>query len=551
MTRKDDAKISLSKLLISMSFIIPVIVTPHWTFDPGNISKLFTLIIFSMVMLLLLPRIGFEQYRMYAKEISFATLLLFFVFLGFLTNNPSLSAFYGEITINMGLLAYTCLIITLIASILVGRLISNWIIKVIIITGTLNVIYGYIQFLGLDPAGYRSDQDPIIGTLGNSNFFSAYIGITTLASLFSYLNTLDFRRLVFFAFIFISLLFLCYQNQSIQGIFVFLFGSSIFIYLRFLRTKSRKIKGILIGIFVSTASIAFLGIFGKGPLSVYLFQESNKARIEYWTAALRLLKLNLVNGVGPDNFGVWYPSVQTSYSFSTYGQYDFANSSHNSILDLALSGGIGAAVVFLVLLMLSIISLKRYIRSEAIDSKKLEAITIFCLWMAFFFQSLLSVQKISLYVLGFVLLGITLSFGRGIDIKAPKKLTHKLDPGNLMLSFLGLAIGMSIGLPALIQSINFQTALESRKSTNLINAATLDPKNAYHLTHASRILFANNLYEESLKLAEDSIEVEPLSILAWEMVYQNPLATPTQKATARNYILSRSPNWDFSKFNIK
>ena len=64
MTRKDDARISLSKLLISMSFIIPVIVTPHWTFDPGNISKLFTLIIFSKeLMVFCLPQIILQIFQ--------------------------------------------------------------------------------------------------------------------------------------------------------------------------------------------------------------------------------------------------------------------------------------------------------------------------------------------------------------------------------------------------------------------------------------------------------------------------------------------------------
>lgn len=54
--------------------------------------------------------------------------------------------------------------------------------NILIILGGITSIYGYLQYLGIDYINYAETGLPVIATFGNSNFASAFIGLSCIAA---------------------------------------------------------------------------------------------------------------------------------------------------------------------------------------------------------------------------------------------------------------------------------------------------------------------------------------------------------------------------------
>jgi hypothetical protein len=112
--------------------------------------------------------------------------------------------------------------------------------KSLIFVGLLSTGYGLIQYLGLDPIPWTGTEGQITGLMGNTNFQSSLLGITstaTLCILLAQKNTFNLR--VIYLSIIVINLFVILKTQSLQGFLVFGIGLPNPIYLFFMGIYKR------------------------------------------------------------------------------------------------------------------------------------------------------------------------------------------------------------------------------------------------------------------------------------------------------------------------
>jgi type IV secretory pathway TrbL component len=94
--------------------------------------------------------------------------------------------FFGVYQRQTGALTYISLAILLLSSSLAsGKEFIKKFMRVVLIIGALLILYGNIQYLGLEPFPYVNAYtvNAPIGTFGNSDFQSAFMGLIALSPL--------------------------------------------------------------------------------------------------------------------------------------------------------------------------------------------------------------------------------------------------------------------------------------------------------------------------------------------------------------------------------
>ena len=172
-------------------FLTTVFVTPSNTLDPINVSKLWILTIFGFAVLALLmsqPKLLFSKEN---RLITYVSLLLpISMAITLLTSDaPLTQQLFGTYGRNTGFLNYFCLsVIFLGVAIASKKSFKKYFLYAVIGTLLVNSSYGLIQAIGKDWANWISAYSPVVGTLGNPDFISAFLGFIssfTIGYLFS------------------------------------------------------------------------------------------------------------------------------------------------------------------------------------------------------------------------------------------------------------------------------------------------------------------------------------------------------------------------------
>jgi len=229
-------------------------------------------------------------------------------------------------------------------------------------------------------------------------------------------------------------LFFGIANGAAMGI-----GLSIIVALLLFLASSRK-KLIKITGFVLLASFIF-GVYYTGKLlinpdsslhKVYVEQKSGN-RFLAWNIAKENFRDNTLLGVGVNN----YP-----YSFEKYSTTDFYkegyfverfNQPHNIFWEFASNTGILGLISFLLLLLLTVVSLFKNnkeesiidIKSNSIDSSRLKTLKIVLASIIFgyFIQNLFVFDTIATYLMLFLIIGIAIGVS---NISWKLRITDKL-----------------------------------------------------------------------------------------------------------------------------
>jgi hypothetical protein len=105
-------------------------------------------------------------------------------------------------------------------------------------------------------------------------------------------------------------------------------------------------------------------------------------------------------------------------------------------------------------------------------------------------------------------------------------------PAVTIAIFMGLVVGLALGLPPLIADSKFRTSLTAGSAVTLEIAAATWPIDTLRLEQASLIFRRSKLEPQALMLAKRAAKYEPRSFDAWSLISSSTTATASEKADA-------------------
>ena len=549
----------LGNVILAAVVSVTLVVAPYTLLDPINLPKLLMLVFLSIVALSLfittIKSIFSSEFKTLLIVLSLFVLQIILVLLFSGANFGG--QIYGTFGRNTGALAYLSLAILLLGGSLVSdREFLKKFLRITLIVGAVLIVYGNIQFLGLEPLPFVNAYtvNAPIGTFGNSNFQSAFMGLIAVVAFTMALNS-KFKRpfrvaLVLMGFASIIVI---YETLAKQGYLSFMAGAGVVAMLWLFMSKRKSLGRVVAGIGFIGGALVFLALVNVGPLASYIFKSSLAARGYYWHAAIKMLVDHPVFGVGMDGFIDWYRRSRAE-DYLAKGFQSVSTSAHNVFLDIASSGGFPLILIYCAILVLVIISIVRFTkRSDGLDFYFLAIVGG---WVAYQAQSFVSINQLGLAIWGWVLSGLIIGYEintrvKKIEQSSPttgkqkqkksKVSTQPLSSATVISVFGGLIAGALVAIPPYYVNANFLSALKSGDIKAIQSAAYLKPIDERRLLHVATLLRDNKLDAEAIVVVRDATVGYPDSFDLWQLWTSIPSATPAEVTAAKAQLKRLDP----------
>jgi hypothetical protein len=524
----------LQSLILIGVTVSSLVVTPGISMDPINLPKLFCLALVSFTAFGYLtgniPIFKNRSYRASLILISLFVLQLFLVLL--LSSAPFNQQFFGTFGRNTGFLSYLSLSLLFISTVVLGsKKFTDQLIKLLIGSGILSVLYGLVQISGNDPVPWKNDHNGMIAFFGNPNFSSAFLGIVSAGCWVIVLapkvriSVLARAALITYQGISLTLII---RSDSIQGIVLFGLGfiaSAVFYILKSHRLhfvfKSALISISTLGILVTTA-----GTLNIGPLADILYKVSVRQRGFYWQAAKEMMLNHPIFGVGLDSYGDWYFQYRSANA-EFYSSDTFSNSAHSVFFDIGSTGGLPLFIAYVAITSYVFICSIKILK--IVSTKELGIIFTIVAWLGYQAQSLISINQLGLGIWGWVLGGAIVGYYiREVKIstsndshengKNKKKLRVSRSP------YINAAIGATFallfaGLP-LMADHNYRQAALTRDGNRVMAAAKAKPIDTTRIMDAVNGFSGSGFPAPAIELTKFALENNPRSYVAWAFLSQ-------------------------------
>lgn len=483
-----------------------------------------------------------------SQKALFLSCTFFVVWLGIssmMSPNPISRSFYGVEARNTGWLTYFALALLAVSStLLTTHSAYKYIYVAFLSSAGINIMYGlYVLGTDKDLIPWNNIYGTILGTFGNPNFISSFLGFSVPIFIVLVLSP-EIRvwvRVVTAAVIPLTL-FEIIKTHSIQGIVVAALGTSILVglKLRYSRINQKFTMLYLCALFVSGA-MAIFGMLQKGPLASILYKDSVSYRGEYWAAGFRMIKDNPIFGLGPDSYGNWYRFYRDSSAIIRPGIETTANTAHNVFIDIGVNGGIPVLAVYIFICSLVVLKMLQILKSSTDFDRAFWSFAI--IWICYQVQSLISINQIGLAVWGWALTGLILAYPNSIEKSdSPSSISKKSKGKNVKGhadSGLGVVfgtVGFALGLVAVIPPLSADHAW--RKGLEVSDANVLDkalekwPQESNRLVIGSSIFANNKLNDFAIKFARLSVIHDPNHFDSWRNLSRTPGASKEEIAKA-------------------
>jgi len=538
----EASKVTLAKTLIWSLTLVTLFVTPFWSLDPINPIKLLCLSSFGFVSLgiILTNKKSYWNSNYRIPIILLIGFISWQIIVVFASHGEIIQQLFGATGRNTGLLAYLSLSLLFMASVIVASefFVGKFIIATVVI-GAVSLAYGILQEFNLDPFDWVNPYSPVIGFLGNPNFQSSLLGILGSVVASQLLSSKLNKKLRVSCLIYILVtLYTIKQTHSQQGFLILLIGFAtslaFFVYFRF-----RKL--VYPYFFVGALGFTFglCGLFNKGPFSRILYDDSITFRGDYWRAGWNMTLEHPMFGVGLDSYGDWYRRSRSIEATLRRGPDITSNAAHNVFLDLSSYGGFPLALIYIVLTVIAIVSIIKVIqRSQKFDSN---FVAIVSGWVAYQVQSIVSINQIGLAIWGWVLSGLIVGYELNTRVPAvnnEKTITKRslnpirTTPFTILGISIGFAVGVLAGLPPLLASVQYRSALETGDPEIIRQAAYIWPRNPSYMVQVAVTLNDNKYESDGLKVALDAISKFPDNYGVWVALNLMKGATEEQKNNA-------------------
>jgi len=534
---------------------VSLLVTGFINYDPVNVAKMVLCAGVGFSILALLLKGGIKKLWNYnrATFIFLALFLLAGSLSIFASTSPLVQNFYGVFGRNTGFLTYIGLSGILAgASALSEKENFHKLTKGLLVVGMLNVGICLTEIAGFNLFGFNNIYNTILGTFGNPNFISSFLGIFISAFL-AYVvspNTNKWLRISAPFIIAIAFYEVMFSN-SIQGVVVTFIGFGI---VGFFLVRAHLKKLIYQITYLSAAGIAAIfGVAGAlqlGPLTKYIYKTSVSLRGEYWHAGLTTGTNHPFTGVGFDTYGDWYRLSRSASAMIMPGPKVITNSAHNVNIDIFSYGGFPLIIAYLGLLVIAAISILKVInRTIGYDKYFFPLATA---WACYQAQAMISINQIGLAVWGWALTGAVIGYERatrepiGSTVDAPtksKKARQSNDQNTsvYLTSVIGLAIGLAIAFPPFMADSAWRTAMKSGGVDSVVKVANQWPLDSYRMANVSILLEQNKYPQQAYDLAKKLTEFNPNYFDGWKLMAGLSLPTAEEKANATQMMHKLDP----------
>mgnify|MGYP003334603351 CR=1 FL=1 len=542
-------------------------ISPWSNLDPISLPKLLVLSSFGFAIFGLLLSVGIRNRLDSATKVFFiaSALFLFWICLVvFVSGAPISQQIWGMFGRNTGMLAYVSLCSLAMGSALLGSARRNRVLIALLLTTIPINLYCFVQLSGKDPVQWSEFQT--FATLGNVNFLSAFLGITSIALLaISWDEKRDIKsRFALILWIIVSLG-VVWSTGSIQGIMAFLAGFVALTLLWISKSKKKLVLfSLLIPVYVFFLVETILGLVNKGFLRDFIYQPSVVFRGDYMHAGWAMTLRKPFFGVGMDSYGDWYREVRGEVSTLRTGPDRIANTAHNVFLDISSNGGFPLLFIYLFMLGFAMWCAAKYWIS--VSKRDYIFMSILSAWVAFQVQAAVSINQLGVGVWGWVLTGLLVSYGRQtIDIsnsqQNPAAFTRKkenrkfsdgftkknsqgyelLPASNLLYVLVFGVIGFIAAWIPLRADSHFRSASSERNLQKIEKAVSELGATAWHYNLAIDSAVTSNLADPAYKLSKELTSKFPRDYYGWRLLAILNNSTEQEKGIARDRMLALDP----------
>jgi hypothetical protein len=421
----------------------------------------------------------------------------------------------------------------------------------LIVAGLVNVFVCGLELAGINIFGFNNIYGHILGTFGNPNFISSFLGIFA-ATFLAYLFSPGISKWVRFAspaVIGLALYEILY-SKSIQGIVVTVLGIAI---VGFFLIKSYLKKGVYQLAYLALSAIAFgFGIAGAlqiGPLTKYIYKTSVSLRGEYWRAGIKMATDHPFTGVGFDTYGDWYRTTRSASAMILPGPGTVTNSSHNVNIDIFAYGGFPLFLTYAALLIIATVAIFKVIKRITTYDKFFYPLAT--AWFCYQAQAMISINQIGLAVWGWVLTGAVIGYERCtrnledstelISSMKKKVSTKDQSTSTYLTSVIGLALGLAISFPPFIADSAWRSAMKSAKIENVQKAATQWPMDSYRLANVAILFEQNKFPQQAFDITKKLNAFNPGYFDGWKLLASISLPSAQEKADATKKMHELDP----------
>ena len=550
---------SLSEVvLFSALGLVVLVVAPYSVIDAVTLPKLSILGIHGF---LALGAIGFTVSRMQVKEnrtiFQITSLFILDLCIILFTSGRNLNeGFYGIFGRNTGFLTYFSFALLMLLAVLSSskNLLSRFR-YFLLFLGTTLTIYGFIQYLGLDPFPFENtSSSQVFGTFGNPNFQSSFLGIfAAYFFIFCFVPDVSkWLRTMSFSVVALSLIGI-FQTKSWQGYFNFSIGAFIGLVLLVITLRKKILSIILISIGCASTFLLGLGLLNLGPLSGLLAKSSLVARRIYWDTAIRITIDRPISGVGLDGYGDWFRRGRSAESVNANGNF-LSDAAHSVPLDIASGGGLPLLLLYLLIILVTIVSIARVVLTQTqID---LNFIALCSGWVAYQAQSLISINQLGLGVIGWVMTGLIIGYEKSPRLKDHSEFNSRADNTSssmytsvktkrnrwrTSLLLVCLIIGVAVSIPPFTSASKFYNGLKSSDARIIYSNAFLRPLEQRRMVISASILERNKFNKDSLTIARRATQAFPDSFEAWTLLNTLSFATKEDKEEVARELRRLNP----------
>ena len=534
---------------------VTLLVTDRVSNDAVNVGKMLLLITIAGASFALTVTSYKQAWR---ENKVLLTTLFIFLFISaisiILSKDPWERGFFGAFGRNTGLLTYTGLSVLLLATSFFRTLKSiRLILWALLASGLVNLIYCFVALNGHDIFSWKNPYNAILGTLGNPNFISSFLGIfVTALSGILFVSKIQFKYKLVIGIVILASIYIIKESLSIQGFLVTIAGVSIvvFFYLRS-ATNSNLVTLAYSGIIGLGGLFVLFGTLQKGPLSSFLYKPSVSYRGEYWQAGINMGTQNPFTGIGMDSYGTFYRMFRASSAAISPGVNVQTDTAHNVFIDIFSGIGILGLICYLVLNGLILkASYKLATSRRAYDPV---FVILFASWFTYQLQSFISINQIGLAVWGWVLGGALLAYSSFTDreeqlerwiptgkVENLKKLQKGVKAASVPISaaqalslFAGCVLGFVIGLPPFLADVKMRQALVSNEPEKVITQSLAWPQDASRSNRAIVAIANGGLTDRARELVVQASRKFPEDYATWFTAYELSLDGSTEKAAIK------------------
>ena len=407
--------------------------------DPFNLPKFVALLVFTVIglYLVLVGNLKTIKTKQHMLLISLVGIFLTSFLVSSLNSGNTYQSLVGIYQRNLGFSTYACFALLFLITIFqFSNLNTRKFLIIFVVTGTLEVLYGIIQISGLDPMKWKNPYSPIIGTFGNPNYQSAFLGVTAAAAVGLILTSKGLVRALL-VFQVIASLFLVISSNSSQGMMSFTV-STAFIFVNYARIKNIKFFFCLLISSLTLLIIGILGLLQIGPAK-FLYQASISARGDYWRAALSMLTSNPFTGVGIERYGEFFSQFRdrqqvTGRSFATY-----SDNAHNIFLHFGATGGFPLLISYLVL-FIAVIAVGLIKLHKEKSPSSVELSTFVGLFLGFVAISFISPENIGFTIWAWLIGGVIV----GLGLQSNAQITSRNGIGEKKIKSIAVIVCLSM-----------------------------------------------------------------------------------------------------------